>query len=150
MNAALIDNWNSVVTDDDEIYIPGDFLYRGTGRDANRILAALRGKKYLVRGNHERYLEDPDFIMPAFEWVKDYYLLYHEKRKFVLFHYPILSWDGAFHGSIHLYGHVHNNVHTSEYFNRNRAINVGADVRDFRPVSIEEIVKMADASPASP
>jgi hypothetical protein len=40
--------------------------------------------------------------------MKDYYLLVYQKRKFALFHYPILEWDGFFHDSIHLYGHVHN------------------------------------------
>ena len=71
MNKTMIEKWNSYVTDRDEIYILGDFLYKGTAKDANEILSRLKGKKYLVRGNHEKYLDDPMFNQRAFEWVKD-------------------------------------------------------------------------------
>lgn len=109
MNKQLIENWNSVVTSPkDEVYILGDLLSnRGTGKQANAILEKLQGKKYLVKGNHEKYLKDKEFDHSHFEWVKDYHTLKYYKRKFVLFHYPILEWDGFFRGAIHLYGHVH-------------------------------------------
>ncbi|MFL2095252.1 hypothetical protein [Marinilactibacillus psychrotolerans] len=42
MNEQLIENWNSIVTSPkDEVYILGDFLYRGTGEQANTILKQL-------------------------------------------------------------------------------------------------------------
>ncbi|MEX5927898.1 hypothetical protein [Providencia hangzhouensis] len=44
MNDTLIHNWNAYVTDHDEIYILGDFLYKGSGADANKILRRLAGK----------------------------------------------------------------------------------------------------------
>jgi len=91
MDRALIDNWNSLVTDRDDIYILGDFMYKGKGKDANRIFSKLKGRKYLIKGNHEKYLNDPEFAPEAFVWIKDYYVLKHEGRKIVLFHYPLLS-----------------------------------------------------------
>jgi calcineurin-like phosphoesterase family protein len=48
MNNVLIENWNSRATDQDEIYILGDFVFKGKGREANDILKALNGKKYLI------------------------------------------------------------------------------------------------------
>ncbi|CAH8770788.1 metallophosphoesterase family protein [Paenibacillus dendritiformis] len=108
MNEMLIQNWNSYVTDYDDIYILGDFLFGGTGEDANKVLRRLKGKKYLIRGNHDKFLHDPEFDSTAFEWVKDYYVLHYNKLKFILFHYPILEWEGYFKDTIHLYGHVHN------------------------------------------
>jgi calcineurin-like phosphoesterase family protein len=150
MNEMLIENWNSCVTDNDEIYILGDLVYKGKGREANEILKALKGKKYLIRGNHEKYLDDPAFKTAAFEWVKDYYVLFWQKRKFVLCHYPIFEWEGYFHDSIHLYGHVHNGGGNAEYQERfrqlgSRAINVGVDVQGYRPVSINQVIEMADS-----
>jgi len=148
MNRVLIDNWNSRVHSGDDVYILGDFMYKGNGRDANTILSQLRGRKYLVRGNHERYVDDPEFDKSAFEWIKDYYVLTYEKRKMVLFHYPIISWDGSFHGSIHLYGHVHNNGLQYPDFGEKlemlgkAAVNVGVDVTDFSPVSVAQIFEM--------
>jgi calcineurin-like phosphoesterase family protein len=145
MNRALIDNWNSLVTDRDDIYILGDFLYKGNSKDANNILSKLKGQKYLIKGNHEKYLTDPEFKPEAFVWIKDYYVLKHEGVKIILFHYPLFSWDGSHHGSVHLYGHVHNSgIKYPEYGERlkllgPRAVNVGVDVNDFYPVSITAV-----------
>lgn len=146
MNDTLIHNWNAYVSDNDEIYILGDFLYRGTGRDANQILRRLKGKKYLIRGNHDKFLDDPEFDASAFEWVKDYFELDYKKRKIVMFHYPIFEWAGFFRDSIHLYGHVHNSQKDPSQRKRldvlgKSAMNVGVDVNDFFPISIETILK---------
>ena len=146
MNRAMIENWNSCVTASDEVYILGDFMYRGKGKDANEILSKLKGRKYLVKGNNEKYLADPEFRQDAFEWVKDYHVLKYEGLKFVLFHFPMLSWAGSHHGSIHLYGHVHNSGIQHPEFGEKlrtlgpRAINVGVDVNSFCPVSIRQII----------
>jgi len=142
MNQVLARNWNSVVAKRDEIYILGDFAYRAKAGEVNRLLASLNGRKYLIKGNHDDFLEDNGFVPSAFEWVKDYYVLRHERRKFVLFHYPILEWDGFFHDAIHLYGHVHNNGTSIEQHER-FSLNVGVDVNDFLPVSIKTVLERA-------
>ena len=149
MNKEMIDRWNSLVTQTDEVYILGDFLYRGTAKDANNILSRLKGKKYLIKGNHEKYLSDPDFHQNAFEWIKDYYVLTYQGIEFVLFHFPILFWHKSHRGSIHLYGHVHNNSDFDNIGEKlkvlgSNAINVGVDVNDFYPVSIKQIISYVD------
>jgi len=148
MNEEMINKWNSYITNRDEIYILGDFIYKGKAAEANDILSRLKGKKYLIKGNHERYLEYPKFDIRYFEWVKNYYILNLEGgTKVILFHYPIFNWDSAHHGSIHLYGHVHNNgLKHPDYGEKlnllgPRAINVGVDVNDFYPVSINAILQ---------
>lgn len=146
MNTTLIRNWNSCVADNDEIYILGDLIYKGTADEANAILERLNGKKYLIRGNHDKFLDDENFNNSIFEWVKDYYVLNYKKTKFVLFHYPILEWDGFFKGDIHLYGHVHNAGKGYDQNNRlsvlgKHSMNVGVDVNKFFPVSIESIIR---------
>ncbi|MFZ7339846.1 hydrolase, partial [Streptococcus suis] len=63
------------------------------------------------------------------------------KRKFILFHYPILEWEGKKQGSILLYGHVYNDC--PDYYSKvlgNNAINVGVDVNDFCPINLTEIL----------
>jgi calcineurin-like phosphoesterase family protein len=149
MNRAMIENWNSYITDYDEVYILGDFLYKGRGREANDILSRLKGKKYLIKGNHDKYLDDPQFNIGAFQWVKDYYVLKLEDgRMIVMFHYPMLSWYGSHHGSIHLYGHVHNSEVKGPEFGEkikllgSNAINVGVDINDFYPVSLKRILEL--------
>lgn len=146
MNDTLIHNWNACVRHEDEIYILGDFMFHGTGKDANNILRRLNGKKYLIRGNHDKFLNDPEFDASAFEWIKDYYVLDYKKEKFVMFHYPILEWQGFFRDAFHLYGHVHNSGKDPQQRQRlnvlgERAINVGVDVNHFFPVSIDSLIK---------
>ena len=146
MNKQLIENWNSVVkSPQDEVYILGDFLYKGNGEQANQILKQLRGKKYLIKGNHEKYLNDENFDSPLIDWVKDYYTFEYNKRKFILFHYPILEWEGYYNRAIHLYGHVH---HTrDEYFRSvlgNYAMNVGVDMIDYKPISIDDVIRIVN------
>jgi calcineurin-like phosphoesterase family protein len=150
MNETLIINWNSMVQKTDEIYILGDFLYTGSDTMANIILSKLNGKKYLVKGNHEKYLKNKDFDVSAFEWIKDYHVLDYKDSRFILFHYPILEWQFYHRKSAHLYGHVHNNIshyaqHEATRFDilGKRAINVGVDCNNFYPISAETVYKMA-------
>ena len=145
MHSALINNWNSVVEEADDIYILGDFSFKGSGAQVNEVLQQLKGKKYLIKGNHERYLSDKDFDDSVFEWIKDYDVINYKDARFILFHYPILEWAHYHRKSIHLYGHIHNN--TSHVVEDNarlsvlglRAINVGVDSNNFFPISVEEI-----------
>jgi len=149
MNNALVKNWNSCIKNDDEIYILGDFIFKGNGTDANNILRRLNGIKYLIKGNHDKFLEDETFDKSNFEWIKDYFVLDYKKIKIILFHYPIFEWQGYFGDAIHLYGHVHNCGNKIEEQKRfkllgKRAIIVGVDVNDFKPISIEKIIKMVE------
>jgi calcineurin-like phosphoesterase family protein len=149
MHDILINNWNFCVKNSDEIYILGDFLFKGNGIDANNVLKRLNGKKYLIKGNHDKFLDDKSFDQNNFEWVKDYYVLKNNQKKYVLFHYPIFEWDGYFNDQIHLYGHVHNCGNNLERYERfkilgKKAINVGVDLHNFSPLSIETINKMIE------
>ena len=146
MKKIMIERWNSIVTVNDEIYILGDFLYKGTAKEANIILSKLNGKKYLIKGNHEKYLDIRSFKQEAFEWVKDYHVLKYKGFEFILFHFPILLWHNSRLGSIHLYGHVHNKGIRNPVFEEKlkalgpKAFNVGVDVNNFYPVGINQII----------
>lgn len=146
MHSSLVYNWNKRVKKEDDIFILGDFAHKGNGKEVNELLNILNGKKYLIRGNHDGFLDDEDFDESLFEWIKYYYVLKYDKQKIVLFHFPILEWDGYFKDSIHLYGHVHNSRKSPSQYKRlqilgKRAMNVGVDVNDFSPVSIESVLK---------
>ena len=141
MNKALIQNWNAKVSDNDDIYILGDFTLKGPSL-ANELLEQLQGRKYLIRGNHDRFVDRQRFKQDAFVWVKDYFELSWQGRWFIMCHYQLLSWNGLHRGSFHLHGHQHN---PPEYNLANRAagvrrIDVEVDAQGMAPVSIEEIL----------
>lgn len=120
MNECMIHRWNEVVRKKkDEVVILGDFCM-GKGPLATDILNRLNGKKFLVTGNHDRlFLKDKSFDQSLFEWIKPYAELHDNNRKIVLSHYPIICYNGQYHGktTYMLYGHVHN---TRDYQNVQR------------------------------
>ncbi len=60
MNAFMIQQWNNVVRKNDEVVILGDFSWAGA-HETELILEQLNGKKFLITGNHDRYLKDKTF-----------------------------------------------------------------------------------------
>ncbi len=52
MNEAIVSSWNSVVGDEDTVFILGDFALCGATM-TRAIISRLRGHKILVRGNHD-------------------------------------------------------------------------------------------------
>lgn len=141
MDRTLIRNWNARVSPDDDIYILGDLTLKGPTL-ANALLEQLQGRKYLIRGNHDRFADRENFRRDAFVWVKDYFELCIQGNYFILCHYPLLSWNGMYRGSFQLHGHQHNK---SEYNLTNRdagvrRLDVGVDAHGMFPVSVEEIL----------
>nr|WP_316619144.1 ATP-binding protein [uncultured Ruminococcus sp.] len=61
MNEKLIENFNSTVSENDEVYILGDLAYRYPDiQSVNSCIARLSGIKHLVVGNHDiELLKDP-------------------------------------------------------------------------------------------
>ena len=135
MDDTLIYNWNSQVGKSDAVYVLGDFLFRQNEEYFLDVFNRLNGRKYLIRGNH-----DEPFAEKHFLWTKDYFELQAYNFKFILFHYPLLSWKGKYKGkTVHLYGHVHNNTDFSPIIPL--AFNVGVDVNGFTPVSLKNILQ---------
>ena len=104
MDEALIRNWNSVVSDDDTVYILGDMFWHKVDKSIE-ILKQLKGKKRLIKGNHDR-CHDNQF-RKYFEKISDYEEIEDNGRRVVLCHYPIPCFKNHFYGWYHLYAHVH-------------------------------------------
>lgn len=129
MDAAIIER-ASVVAANDDLWIIGDFADCDTeaGQQAARAaFTALPGRKHLVRGNH-----DSDWLTAALPWasVHDLVEVQDGARRFVLCHYPLLTWNGSRAGVVQLFGHVHTWWRGSE-----GQVNVGVDLWDFAPVT---------------
>lgn len=134
-NVFLIKQWNATVGTEDEVYLLGD-VSDGTGEETNRILGQLNGRKYLVIGNHDKYLDDPVFCPEAYVWTRPYHELWYQEEKYVLFHYPIEVWTGYRNDRIHLHGHLHRLEPICEPIRR---YEVGVDSHEGKPVSIETV-----------
>jgi calcineurin-like phosphoesterase family protein len=123
MNEMIVKNWNAVVKPNDKIFHLGDF---GFGRECELLFKRLNGHKYILKGNHDK---DSTY---DWDWdgVKDVHLLKYDDNLIWLSHYPHRSWPHSFHGSWHLFGHVHGRMEPYGL-----SMDVGVDVFDFTPVS---------------
>lgn len=137
MNTRLIQNYNSMVRKNDLVYILGDLTYKISVEESNRLIQQLKGRKVLIRGNH-----DLKYDSHLFEDILDYKEFNQEKIKYVLMHYPLLEWNGSYKGrSIHLHGHIHAQ-HGYNLKNRHDGIlryDVGVDANDYFPISLTSI-----------
>lgn len=115
MNRALLNNWNTRVTNGDTVYILGDIAMRGRNDELIALVAQLRGHKILVRGNHDSV--DDYRYRQIFESIIDYAEItdYYDRKPYrlILSHYPILFWKDQHKGSVLLYGHTHNTIEHS-------------------------------------
>lgn len=58
MQEKMIENWNSTVSENDEVYLIGDIFYK-FGGNMETLLKRLHGHKHLIIGNHDmRLLKD--------------------------------------------------------------------------------------------
>ena len=143
MNTYMIDMWNDVVGEDDEVYYGGDFMYKMNPKDFVRnVLNNLNGKIYLLIGNHdERYLNK---YMERLEWAKDRFELkyIHEEKeyKFILDHYPLYSWKGMWRNTILIHGHTHHNTDDLYYETIGHKININCEFLNYKPISIIELI----------
>jgi calcineurin-like phosphoesterase family protein len=132
MDEAMISRWNERVGPADEVWHLGDFAVRRSAVEMARILAALHGNVHLIAGNNDGA---NTVALHGFASVHDYLELEIEGVRLVLCHYPFRSWNRMARGAINLHGHSHGRLKRMP-----RQLDVGVDVWDFRPISLEEIL----------
>lgn len=139
MNSDLIIRWNAKVKPDDDVYIIGDMFFKFEDiQQVKDVLNKLNGKKHLVRGNHDKFLNSINY-KDYFEEVVYYKEISDNDRMVCLFHYPIEEWNGYYRNSYMLYGHVHDN--DTNIKKHARKFNVSVDVNDFEPKTLDELIE---------
>lgn len=130
MDERLIEAWNARVGAGDTVWHLGDFARRAA--DVPALLARLNGIKHLVRGNN-----DPPGTGEAEGWasVQDYAEIEEAGVQLVLCHYPFRSWNGQYRRAVNLHGHSHGRMKPLP-----RQYDVGVDARNFRPVTLAELL----------
>lgn len=131
MDAALIENYNKIITDKDTVFFTGDFCEDGYERG---ILAELKGKKYLIKGNHDTKSNSAyrDF---GFIEVYDHPIILD--NFWIVSHEPMYITEMSPY--VNIFAHVHNNPMYKTYSQRSFCTCV--DRNDFKPVSFDCIKK---------
>lgn len=143
---ALVALWNGTVGPEDEVWHLGDFARPGGPEQVAALLAALNGRKHLVRGNN-----DGAATLGAAGWasVQAYAELVVEGTRLVLCHYALRTWNGMGRGVWNLHGHSHGRLSRMT-----RQADVGVDAWEYRPVALATILasrqRRRAAAPADP
>ncbi len=113
MNESMIQKWNGRVRKNDEVVILGD-LSVGKAAETNEVIRRLKGKLYLISGNHDLYLGKKEFDASRFVWIRPYAEMHDGGRRVILSHYPVFCYNKQYlrdkNGNPRtymLYGHVH-------------------------------------------
>lgn len=135
MNRQLIYNHNNLVGEEDTVYHIGDFCMAREKKRVENVLKNLKGKHHLILGNH-------DYLHP-FEYEDAGFLSIHSALDIgdiLLIHDPaktIVKKDRLW-----AVGHVHSLFLMVQH----RVINVGVDVWNFKPVTLEHVLKLLSVS----
>lgn len=155
MNAALINNWNSVCNPESTVFVLGDMFWFDSSREVKKIMKQLIfGKLYYIPGNHcSDHLLEQLKEWPNIEVMDSVVHLYLQNTSysFVLTHYPLLTWPGrpqfkeAKRFSMYnLFGHVHTNPNLpNSDSNQPYAfdqMDIGCDSHNYYPYSYEQVV----------
>jgi len=161
MNCALIERWNEVVVDGDDVWVLGD-VAMGQIAETLPLVGELRGRKLLLTGNHDRCWDGHG--RRAEGWEERYleagfFEIHHGRIEVdvgastaVACHFPYRG-DSHDHdryveqrpvdrGRWLLHGHVH-----ERWRQHGRMINVGTDGWGYRPVSEAQIGQLIAEAP---
>ena len=137
MHERLVKQWNVKVQPSDTVYILGDVSYCARVAEVISTLARLNGKKILVAGNHDKEMLKDRGFKDQFIEIVNYKEVNFNKKKIVMFHFPIAQWNGKHKGSIHLHGHCHgmpSNI-------TGRCKDIGMDTNDMNVYELEPLIE---------
>lgn len=130
MDKEIIKRYNSKVTNDDIVYFLGDLTLHKHDIVGN-LLKNLKGNKILILGNHDS-LKPFDYIDLGFTTVHTALEISTTSGNFILVHDPAISQVDR--SKQFLCGHIHD-----LFKSQKNCINVGVDVWNFYPVSLENL-----------
>ena len=142
MNSAILYNWNSVITPEDDVYVLGDLML-GDNSIGMNILKQLNGNIHIIRGNHDtdnRLIQYK--MLPNVVEICDAKYLKYKKYHFYLTHYPCLTGnlqkESLSQMTLNLHGHIHSNK--KFFYDLPYCYNVAVDAHDCTPISIDKII----------
>ena len=138
MNEALIDNHNSVVRKEDEVYLIGDFGFckHSDARQLINFRRRLNGNITFIQGNHDQEKD----LLRTFHRVESYLEIKIDDTKIVLCHYPLFVWNKHHHGAFHIHGHCHGSLmKTQRDYYKRKVIDAGVDPLNYFPISFEQV-----------
>lgn len=132
----LVDQWNSVVTKQDLVWVLGDVCFNAIHMP---YLKKMNGSKHLILGNHDKFT------------LKEYFQYFNKVHGFRTYknawlsHAPIHC--DSLRNKINIHGHLHNGIVKywdslgDDSLEDNRYFNVSVEQLNGVPITYEDIIK---------
>lgn len=138
----VIQNWNSIVEPEDEVYILGDLMLNNNEHGIECI-KRLNGHLHIIYGNHDTDARKTLYESLGFEIHRWAEVIKYRKYNFYLSHFPTMTGnleaESLHQCLINLYGHTH------QQFNFYQDIpfmyHVGLDSHNNYPVLLDDIIE---------
>ena len=152
MEKALIDNWNSVVSNEDYAFMLGDVFWFNHSKETKRIFSKLNGKKiYVLQGNHDdfssylsKYQDERIEILDCDEVTL--YVKGLQKKEYYLSHCPLMTWPHREKNVPNFFGHIHSGPNSENDVDNNLPLwplqyDVGVDNNNYTPIEVRDIIQ---------
>ena len=140
MDTAMIAKWNQVITDEDTVYVIGDFsAYHDEEKD-RELLNRLNGKKILIIGNHDMHRNSEEWRALGFMECSPWPIIY--QGFFLLSHEPLYINSNMPYANI--YGHVHGNASYKDA--SPQSVCVSVERIDYQPITLDEVMRRIKGS----
>lgn len=146
MDAGIIGNVNKIVGRDDLIIFLGDFC-QWKEKATQSFYHYFKQHNCInwmwVYGNHDKKIKNAVRSHKDILWSGDLLDITIQDgeltRDIVLSHYPLLSWNKQYHGSIMCAGHTHQNTYKIK-----NLLNVCVEQTNYSPISFKDVVDRAN------
>lgn len=136
MDEIIINNFNSVVRNEDITIHAGDFtLWKNLKGIYENYINKLNGKHIFLKGSHDYWIP---WNKSQQVWEK---LISSGGKKyyFVVCHYSMRTWARSHYNSFQLFGHSHGRLQTV-----GKQHDLGVDNNNFYPISAPQIVRLME------
>lgn len=132
-NETIVQNWNSVVSDNDIVYHLGDVIL---GSADFSILKRLKGEIRLIPGNHDTDHKIRGYLENGVSKIMGYHEI--KSHGFFCSHVPVHASQLETRFKFNIHGHTHSYVIPD-----NRYINVSCEQIGLTPIHLDEIIKLS-------
>lgn len=135
MDDFIIKKWNETVRDDDIVFVCGDVSFYSKEK-SKEIFDQLKGRKFLIVGNHDSQRSESFWKEVGFEFVSKYPICVDEF--YWLSHEPMYLTSAMPYVNIH--GHIHSQTMSTDK-EPNQYVNVSVEHTGYKPIDFEVIKK---------
>lgn len=142
MESALITNYNRIVSPTNIGFLVGDLFWGSSHKEFNKFITQLNGIKWIIPGNHDKpscFKNLPEDCKLLSDIV---YLYVNNIPKYVVSHFPLVTYSGINRNCINLHGHIHSgpltaqsllNIGFDSTFTSPNHLDIGVDNHNFKP-----------------